>query len=133
MVGKHLMFNTYFGVNAQFEHPLNEYKSVQNTRIVLDFYDTDPKRGFYGGGGIDARFGKYPIIFALGGLPPGSPTWGEGFARSLAEQFTRTMFFGAHGTSLPLETEQHHDRSRRSRMPGACRACASPTRIIRTI
>ena len=31
-VGKHLMFNTYFGVNAQFEHPLNEFKSVQNTR-----------------------------------------------------------------------------------------------------
>jgi choline dehydrogenase-like flavoprotein len=98
------MFNTYFGVNAQFEHPLNEYKSVQNTRMVLDYYDTDPRRGFYGGGGIDARFGKYPIIFALGGLPPGSPTWGEGFARSLAEQFTRTMFFGTHGTSLPLET-----------------------------
>ena len=104
VVGKHLMFNTYFGVNAQFEHPLNEHKSVQNTRMVLDFYDTDPKRGFYGGGGIDARFGKYPIIFALGGLPPGSPSWGEGFARSLAEQFSRTMFFGAHGTSLPLET-----------------------------
>jgi choline dehydrogenase-like flavoprotein len=103
VVGKHLMFNTYYGVNAQFEHPVNEFKSVQNTRMVLDFYDTDPKRGFYGGGGIDARFGKYPIIFALGGLPPGSPTWGEAFARSLAEQFSRTMFFGTHGTSLPLE------------------------------
>ena len=98
------MFNTYFGVNAQFEHPLNEYKSVQNTRIMLDFYNTDPKRGFYGGGGIDARFGKYPITFALGGLPPGSPTWGEDFARGLAEQYTRSMFFGCHGTSLPLET-----------------------------
>jgi len=104
VVGKHLMFNTYFGVNAQFEHPLNEFKSVQNTRIVLDFYDTDPRRGFYGGGGIDGRFGKYPISFALGGLPPGSPTWGEGFARDLAEQYSRTMFFAAHGTSLPLET-----------------------------
>lgn len=103
-VGKHLMFNTYYGVNAQFEHPLNEYKSVQNTRIVLDFYDTDPKRGFYGGGGIDARFGKYPITFALSGLPPGSPTWGEGFARGLAEQFPRSMFFGVHGTSLPVAT-----------------------------
>ena len=103
-VGKHLMFNTYFGVNAQFEQPLNEYKSVQNTRMMLDFYATDPKRGFYGGGGIDARFGSYPIIFALGGLPPGSPAWGEDFARSLARQFTRTMFFGTHGTSLPLET-----------------------------
>src|SRR4029077_9756397 len=75
LVGKYLMFNTYFGVNAQFEHPLNEFKSVQNTRIILDFYESDPKRGFYGGGGIDARFGKYPIIFALSGLPPGSPTW----------------------------------------------------------
>ncbi len=103
MVGKHLMFNTYFGVNAQFEQPLNEHKSVQNTRMMLDFYATDPKRGFYGGGGIDARFGKYPITFALGGLPPGSPAWGEEFARSLARQFTRTMFFGTHGTSLPLE------------------------------
>src|SRR5262249_15914377 len=80
-VGKHLMFNTYFGVNAQFEQPLNEHKSVQNTRIMLDFYDADPKRGFYGGGGIDARFGKYPITFALGGLPPDSPSWGEGYAR----------------------------------------------------
>jgi choline dehydrogenase-like flavoprotein len=104
MVGKHLMFNTYFGVNAQFEQPLNEHKSVQNTRMMLDFYATDPKRGFYGGGGIDARFGKYPITFALGGLPPGSPTWGEDFARGLARQFTRSMFFGTHGTSLPLAT-----------------------------
>ena len=104
VVGKYLMFNTYSGANAQFEHPLNEWKSVQNTRIVLDFYDTDPKRGFYGGGGIDGRFGKYPITFALGGLPPGTPAWGEGFARSLAEQYSRTMFFGAHGTSLPLES-----------------------------
>ena len=104
LVGKYLMFNTYFGVNAQFEHPLNEYKSIQNTRIVMDFYETDPKRGFYGGGGLDARFGKYPILFALGGLPPDSPQWGEAYARNLSEQFTRTMFFGAHGTSLPLET-----------------------------
>jgi choline dehydrogenase-like flavoprotein len=104
VVGKYLMFNTYFGVYAQFEQPLNEYKSVQNTRLILDFYETDAKRGFYGGGGIDARFAKYPITFALGGLPPGTPAWGEGFARGLAEQFNRTMFFGTHGTSLPLES-----------------------------
>ena len=103
LVGKHLMFNTYFGVDAQFEHPLNEYKSVQNTRIVTDFYETDPKRGHYGGGAIDARFGRYPIIYALEGLKPGSPTWGESYARELAQQYTRSMFFGCHGTSLPRE------------------------------
>jgi choline dehydrogenase-like flavoprotein len=97
------MFNSYVAVNAQFEQPLNEFKSVQNTRMVLDFYETDPKRGFYGGGGIDARFGKYPISFALGGLPAGAPAWGERFARELAHQFPRSMAFGCHATSLPLE------------------------------
>ena len=103
MVGKHLMFNTYFGVNAQFEQPLNEHKSVQNTRMMLDFYATDPKRGFYGGGGIDARFGKYPITFALGGLPPGSPTWGEDSPQPGPSVHADDVF-GTHGTSLPLET-----------------------------
>ncbi len=38
------------------------------------------------------------------------PTWGDGFARGLAEQFTRTMFFATHGTSLPRRIEQRHDR-----------------------
>jgi choline dehydrogenase-like flavoprotein len=105
-VGKYLMFNTYFGVHAEFEHPLNEFKSVQNTRMLMDFYETDPRRGFYGGGGIDARFGNQPITFALDGLAKDTPTWGEGFARALADEFTRSMFIGTHGTSLPLDTNR---------------------------
>jgi len=104
IVGKYLMFNTYAGVTAQFEHPLNEFKSVQNTRMILDFYESDPKRGYYGGGGIDARFSNYPITFALGALPPQTPAWGAGFKQSLVDLYTHTMFFGTHGTSLPLET-----------------------------
>ena len=105
VVGKHLMFNTYFGVNAQFEHPLNEYKSVQNTRMVLDFYDTDPKRGFYGGGGIDARFGKYPIIVRARRAAARIADVGRGVrARASPSSSRATMFFGTHGTSLPVET-----------------------------
>ncbi len=69
-VGKNLMFNTYAEVDALFEHELNEYKSVQVTRIVHDFYDNDPKRGFYGGGGIDARIGPMPIAWSLFAPPP---------------------------------------------------------------
>src|SRR6185503_1793647 len=57
LVGKYLMFNCGGDVGAVFEHELNEYKSVQVTRLVHDFYDSDPKRGFYGGGGIDGRIG----------------------------------------------------------------------------
>src|SRR5215469_8278330 len=65
LVGKYLMFNYSSRTGAVFEHELNAYKSVQVTRIVHDFYDSDPKRGFYGGGGIDGRIGPQPAVWAL--------------------------------------------------------------------
>lgn len=102
MVGKHLMFNQHTAVHAVFEHELNEYKSAQVTRVVHDFYDADPKRAFYGGGGIDARIGPQPAIWAMsagGDLP----RWGAELKARL-EAFPRSMMLAGHGTSLPLET-----------------------------
>ena len=100
LVGRYLMFNQGSEVMATFEHPLNEYKSVQVTRILHDFYETDPKRGFYGGGGIDARIGPMPILWALGaaGNPP---LWGPRYKAALQE-FPRSMMCAAHTTSLAL-------------------------------
>ena len=90
-----------FGV---FEDPLNDYKGFAVSRIIHDFYEHDPQKlGFYGGGGIDARFDLTPIGFAMGALPPGSPRWGKGFKDVLAHNFTRTLEVLSHGTSLPLE------------------------------
>ena len=102
MVGKHLMFNQNTAVHAVFEHELNEYKSVQVTRVVHDFYDSDPRRGFYGGGGIDARIGRQPIAWALasGGT---LPRWGHALKERL-QSFPRSMVCAGHATSLPLET-----------------------------
>jgi choline dehydrogenase-like flavoprotein len=102
LVGKYLMFNQGASTFGVFEHELNEFKSVQATRLVLDFYDSDPKRGFYGGGGIDARIGPNPILWALG-APPDTPSWGKPFKDHL-RTFPRTMLAMAHSTSLPLET-----------------------------
>jgi choline dehydrogenase-like flavoprotein len=103
-VGKHLMVNGLSYAGGLFDEPLNEYKSVEVTRIIHDFYDADQKRGFYGGGGIDARFGYFPILYAQGGLPPDAPQWGRDYKRMLAEYFTRTVYLNAHTTSLPVET-----------------------------
>jgi choline dehydrogenase-like flavoprotein len=104
LVGKFLMFTTNASARGIFEHPLNEYKSVQVTRVIQDFYDSDPKQGFYGGGGIDARFGLYPISFALSGLPPDIPRWGAGFKDAVKEYFNHTMTVSGHLTPLPVES-----------------------------
>ncbi len=102
MVGKNLMFNQGSGVHAVFEHALNEYKSVQVTRILHDFYESDPKRGFYGGGGIDARMGSQPAAWALAGGGD-LPEWGAAYKERL-EAFPRSMMSTGHCTSLPQET-----------------------------
>ena len=102
LVGKYLMFNQGGEVHATFEHELNEYKSVQVTRILHDFYDADPKRGFYGGGGIDGRIGPQPAIWGLASAP-GMPNWGKAFKERL-ESFPRSMTCVGHTTSLPLES-----------------------------
>ena len=104
LVGKFFMVDLGALALGTFEHPLNEFKSVQVTRVVQDFYDSDPKRGFYGGGGIDARFDFYPIGFALNGLPPDAPRWGAGFKKALKENFNRTATILSHCTCLPLES-----------------------------
>ena len=108
LVGKYLMFNGNAGTTAVFEQPLNEWKSVMVTRMLWDYYDSDPARGFYGGGGIDARYwGGYPLFFGLGGfLPPDSPTWGREYKRLLNHNYSRTMNADVHTTSLPVETNR---------------------------
>jgi choline dehydrogenase-like flavoprotein len=104
LVGRNLMFNTYAEVHALFEHELNEYKSVQVTRIVHDFYDSDPKRGFYGGGGLDGRIGPNPVAWSLFAPPP-ERSWGGEF-KQLLEAMPRAMVVATHGTSLPLESNR---------------------------
>jgi choline dehydrogenase-like flavoprotein len=103
-VGKNLMLNSGAISMGVFEHPLNDYKGFAVSRIFHDFYELDAQKvGFYGGGGIDARFDMTPIGFAQRGLPPDTPRWGKGFKAALSHNFTRTMQIYCHGTSLPLE------------------------------
>src|SRR5438445_355156 len=77
VVGKYRMLNSGGVTTAVFEHPLNDYKGFAVSRILHDFYELDPQKvGFCGGGGLDARFDLTPISFALGSLPPDTARWG---------------------------------------------------------
>ena len=104
-VGRNLMFNAHGVVDAVFEHPLNEYRSVQVSKVIHDFYESDPKRGFYGGGGIDARalWSATPILHAFIGTPPDIRKWGKGFKDAIAHNFTRQMSLAIATTSLAMD------------------------------
>ena len=103
-VGKNLMFNYNPQAWGSFDEPLNEWKSVVATQIVMEFYDSDPARGFYGGGGIDARASFGPMFWAAFENPvPGRPAWGPEFKQQL-RKFSHTMHAMGHGTSLALES-----------------------------
>jgi choline dehydrogenase-like flavoprotein len=104
LVGKYLMMNSGSTARAVFEHPLNDYKGFAVSRVLHDFYELDPQKvGFFGGGGLDTRFDSTPIGFADDYLPTGTPRWGKEFKDTLAHNFTRTMSMMSHGTSLPIE------------------------------
>ncbi len=104
-VGKYLMFDNGAMALGVCEHPLNEYKSVVVTRVLHDFYRSDPKRGFYGGGGIDGRCDYYPAGFALNGMPSDTPQWGGEWKRGFAQYYTHMM--GALGHTSCLAVEQN--------------------------
>ena len=104
VVGKYLMFDVGTTAHGLFEHPLNEYKSIDVTRVLFDYYAADAKRGFYGGGGIDIRFGFNPINFALRGMPRDMPQWGSEWKKSVGEYFTHSLSSMSHLTNLPQET-----------------------------
>ncbi|MGE0621666.1 MAG: GMC family oxidoreductase [Pseudomonadales bacterium] len=104
-VGRNLMHNGHSLAQGVFEYPLNDYKGPQVSRIIHDFYEADPARGFYGGGGIDARplFSATPILHALNAMPPDVPRWGADWKQAIAHNFTRQMALTGNTTSLPLD------------------------------
>jgi choline dehydrogenase-like flavoprotein len=102
VVGKHLMFNGTGIAGGAFEHEVNGYRGMVDTRVIHDCYELDPKLGITGGGGFDFRFHFEPVGFALHGLPADGPTWGPEYKRLLRDSFTRTLYAFGHTTQLPV-------------------------------
>ena len=102
VAGKHIMFNGAGIAGGVFEHEVNGYRGMVDTRAIHDFYELDPKLGIAGGGGFDFRFFFEPVGFALRGLPADGPTWGPEYKRLLRDSFTRTLYAFGHTTQLPV-------------------------------
>lgn len=103
-LGKYLMFNGQATAMGTFAEPLNEYKGPQVTRVLWDWYDSDPQRGFYGGGGIDGRMSFGPALLSFLGKPPDVTGLGPGLKAWMTHAYTRSMEAACHSTSLPQES-----------------------------
>ncbi len=106
VVGKYLMLGGYAGASGLFEHPLNDYKGVVSGAGILDYVESDPARGFYGGGRLTSRGYATPISYGLGGLSPGTPRWGAGYKQALRDEAGHRMTVNCYTSQLPLETNR---------------------------
>jgi choline dehydrogenase-like flavoprotein len=100
------MLGNTVSASALFEHPLNDYKGVVTGAGIVDFVETDPKRGFYGGGRMTARGFDTPINYALRGLSPGTPRWGALYKKALLEEANHKMTVTCFVTQLPLSSNR---------------------------
>ena len=85
-----------------FEHELNEYKSVQVTRILHDFYRAIPSAASMAAAASMHASDRSPRCGQRERRSEG-PAWGSAYKARLAE-FPRSMVAAGHGTSLPVET-----------------------------
>jgi choline dehydrogenase-like flavoprotein len=106
VVGTNLMLGNTVSASALFEHPLNDYKGVVTGAGIVDFVETDPKRGFYGGGRMTARGFDTPINYALRGLSPGTARWGALYKKALLEEANHKMTVTSFVTQQPLSTNR---------------------------
>ena len=102
-VGKHLMFNYYQVVRAFFDKDLNEYQGVMDTRVIQDFYEPNPdKYGFYGGGVLEPRGDGSTINFSRMNVPR-VLSWGPKRKKWIMDNWNKNMMVVTSMESLSQE------------------------------
>lgn len=102
-LGKHLMFNYYQVVRAFFDKDLNEHQGVLDTRIIQDFYEPDPEKyGFFGGGVLEPRGDGSTIHFSNMNAPR-IPRWGAKRKKWMIDNWAKKMMVVTSMESLSQE------------------------------
>jgi choline dehydrogenase-like flavoprotein len=108
LVGKRLMMHPFGTVVGLFDEDLQSWQGVWGQHLhSLEFYETDPARGFVRG----AKWGLQPTggpVSATASFPWGTenPIWGEGFHRKLRARLGRSAMWGIIAEDLPEESNQ---------------------------
>jgi choline dehydrogenase-like flavoprotein len=101
LVGRNFMLHSPGAtVVATFPHPVDGHKGTSSTRTVMDYYASDPRRGFIRGGYFHPRaHGGDPIEYALRRVHPAR--WGQAHKTSMRETWRHYLYSHVTGESLP--------------------------------
>jgi choline dehydrogenase-like flavoprotein len=106
LVGKNFMQHSPGAtVVATFPQPVDGHKGTAATRTVMDYYETDARRGFIRGGFFHPRaHGGDPIDYALRPVHPAA--WGLAHKTSMRETWQHYLYSHVTGESLPVESNR---------------------------
>jgi choline dehydrogenase-like flavoprotein len=107
LVGRRLMMHPFATVVGLFEEDLQSARGVWGQHLhSLQFYETDPARGFVRG----AKWGLQPTggpVSMTRSYPWGdNPIWGAGFHLSIRKRLGRSAMWGIIAEDLPEESNR---------------------------
>jgi choline dehydrogenase-like flavoprotein len=102
LVGKNLMFHPFAAVGGVFPERLDSTRGPIGSVIFShEFYETDLRRGFVRGFGLQVVRQSGPAHTALGGFALARVPWGEAHHSAFAERFEHMINIGVMGEDLP--------------------------------
>jgi choline dehydrogenase-like flavoprotein len=102
LVGKNLMFHPFAAVGGVFPETLDSAIGPIGSIIFShEFYETDPRRDFVRGFGLQIVRQSGPMHTALGGVTMVGVPWGDDHHRVFAERFEHMINIGVMGEDLP--------------------------------
>jgi choline dehydrogenase-like flavoprotein len=107
LVGRRLMMHPFGTVTGLFDEDFHSWQGVWGQHLhSLEFYETDPDRGFVRG----AKWGLQPTggpVATTRSYPWGdNPIWGDGFQDNVRKRLGHSAMWGIIAEDLPEETNQ---------------------------
>ncbi len=102
LVGKNLMFHPFASVGGVFSAELDSLQGPIGSVIFShEFYETDPRRDFVRGFGLQIVRQTGPLNTALGGITSTRVPWGQAHHQVFDERFRHMINIGVMGEDLP--------------------------------
>jgi choline dehydrogenase-like flavoprotein len=102
LVGKNLMFHPFAATAGVFAEELDSWSGPIGSVIFShEFYETDRKRDFVRGFGMQVVRQSGPLQTAMGGASSSRIPWGETHHRVFGERFGHMVNLGVMGEDLP--------------------------------